>query len=349
MQVEGIYLAAVGAFVPEVLSIRSAVQRGLVDEDTAVRSGIRGVAVAGDMPPAEMARRAAAEAIKDSGLGAADIGLLLYVGVWHQGPDSWGPQYFLQRELLDDDLLAVELKQGCNGLFSALELAVPYVNASAEGQAALIVSSDNFGTPMMNRWQLGDGLAYLGDGASAVVVGRSPGPVELLSLCSASFSEMEQAHRCGVPLFPPGATTGTPVDFRARAEAFRNKADSGGWWMRFLLGHNARIAECADRALQQARVERKDVKYVLTHCMPRQSAVSYLRLLGFPLERSAWEFSRTVGHLGASDHFVALRHLLTAGSLEVGDYVLLSGYSPGLTYKAAVLRIAGHFNETTME
>jgi clorobiocin biosynthesis protein CloN2 len=346
----GVYLAGIGAHVPDAVSIHSAVEQGLVDGAVAARSGLSSVAVAGDMPPAEMAVLAATEAIKDSGLSGGDIGLLLYAGVWHQGPDGWGPQYLVQRQLLGDDLLAVEVRQGCNGFFSALELAVPYINASADGRAALIVSSDNFGTPLMNRWQLGDGLAYLGDGASAVVLSRTPGPVELLSLRSASYSEMEQAHRSGVPSFPPGATIGTTVDFRARAESFRDAAISGGWWIRFLEGHNARITQCADRALEEAGVARKDIKYVLTHGMPRQSAVSYLRLLGFSLERSSWEFNRIVGHLGASDHIAALRHLRAEGALEAGDHVLLSGYSPGLTYKSAVLRVNdGSFGSRTME
>lgn len=349
-RVEGVHLAGIGAFVPDAVSVPSAVRRGLVDEAVAKRSGLSGVAVAGEVSSAEMAVLAARDALKDSAVGGDGIGLLLYTGVWHQGPDGWGPQHYVQRELLGDDLLAVEVKQGCNGFFSALELAVPYLASRGDDRAALIVSSDNFGTPLMNRWQLGDGLAYLGDGASAVVLSRSPGRVELRSLCSASFSEMEHAHRSGVPLFPPGATAGTAVDFRARSEAFRDAAISGGWWIRFLEGHNARITHCADRALEDAGVERKDIKYVLTHGMPRQSAVSYLRLLGLPLERSSWEFNRTVGHLGASDHFAALNHLLTEGALEDGDHVLLSGYAPGLTYKTAVLRIHGSsIGDGTME
>lgn len=345
-RVEGVYLAGVGAFVPDVVDVRSAVDRGLVDKETAARSGISGVAVAGDLPSTEIAVRAAAEAIKNSGLGGDDIRLLLYAGVWHQGPDGWGPQYFVQRELLGDDVLSVEIRQGCNGFFAALELAVPYLGASPENTAALIVASDNFGTPLIDRWQLGDGLAYLGDGASAVAVTRSPGQVELRSLCSASYPEMEGAHRSGLPLFPPGVTVGTAVDFRSCAESFRSAAISGGWWMRFLAGHNARITQCADRALKEAGVERSDIKYVLTHGMPRQSAISYLRLLDFPFERSTWEFNRTIGHLGASDHFVALYHLLAEGALAAGDHVLLSGYSPGLTYKSAVLRVTGRASAT---
>ncbi len=339
MRADGIYLASVGACVPDPFPLDSAVRAGLVDRETADRSGILGVAVAGEMSAPELAVRAGAEALKDSGLARADIALLLYAGVWHQGPDGWGPQYYVQRELLDDDVLAVELKQGCNGFFSALELAVPFVRAAPVGHGALVVASDNFNTPLMNRWQLGDGLAYLGDAAAAVVVGQAPGPIELRSLCSRSFAEMESAHRSGVPLFPPGATTGTEMDFRLRADSFRDRADAGGWWMRFLMGHNARIADCADQALDEAGLEREDISFVLTHCMPRQSAVSYLRLLGFPLERSTWEFSRTVGHLGASDHIVALRHLLVSGAVAPGDHLLLSGYSPGLTYKSAVLRV----------
>ncbi|MGA8117478.1 MAG: ketoacyl-ACP synthase III family protein [Actinocatenispora sp.] len=338
MRTQGTYLAGIGVFLSETHSIESVVRRGLVPADTAESCGISGVAVAGQLSAPEMALRASTRALTDSGLSAEDIGLLLYTGVWHQGPDGWHPQYYLQRHLLGDDLLAVELRHGCNGIFSAMELAVPYL-ATSNARAALLTASDNFGTPLINRWDLGDGLAFLGDAASAVVLSTSPGFAELLSLCTDTFSEMEQAHRSGEPLFPPGATTGTPLSFGARAASFQETATEEGDWVRLLLGHQKRNLECVGRALDEAGVAAGDIKYVLTHSMPRQAASSYLKILGFSLDRSTWEFSRTVGHLGASDHLAALHHLLATGRVEAGDTLLLCGFSPGVTYKAAVVRI----------
>ncbi|MFJ9412542.1 ketoacyl-ACP synthase III family protein [Streptomyces sp. NPDC101227] len=328
-------------FLPTAQSIESAVEQGLVPAGTAADYDLSGVAVAGRIAAPEMALAAAQEALKGSGVSAEDIGLLLYTGVWHQGPDGWGPQAYLQRHLLGDDLLAIEVRNGCNGTFSALELAAGYLKAFPEIPAALVTASDNFGTRLIDRWNPGDGVSYLGDGASAVVVSTAPGFAELTSLCSATFSEMEEAHRGGEPLFPPNATTATALDYGARGAAFQRKAEGDGSWVRLLLGHQRHNVECTERALEEAGVTAGDIRLVLIHGMPRRAAASYLKILGFSLEQSTWDFSRTVGHLGASDHMAALHHLLATHRLEAGDHVLLCGFSPGVTYKAAVVRILG--------
>ncbi|WP_305787999.1 ketoacyl-ACP synthase III family protein [Symbioplanes lichenis] len=349
MRTRGIHLAGVGVFLPPVQSTASAVERGLVPAETAAEYGLSGVTVAGRIPAPEMALAAAKEALEAGGTNAEDIGLLLYTGVWHQGPDGWGPQAYLQRHLLGDDLLAVEVRNGCNGVFSALELAAAYLTSVPEIRAALVTASDNFGTALLDRWRPGDGVSYLGDGAGAVVVTTGPGFAELRSICSATFSEMEEAHRCGVPLFPPGATAGAALDYGARGAAFQRKAEGDGSWVRLLLSHQRHNVACTERALAEAEVTAGDIDHVLIHGMPRQAAVSYLKVLGFSLPQSTWEFSRTIGHLGAGDHLVALHHLVSTGRLRAGDQVLLCGFSPGVTYKAAVLRILGTEPATTRE
>lgn len=341
MRTHGTFLTGIGVFLPTAHSIESAVEQGLVTQAAAENSGISGVAVAGRLSSPEMALSAAERALKSSGLSAEDIGLLLYAGVWHHGPDGWGPQYYLQRNLLGDDLLAVELRHGCNGAFSALELAVPYLKAVPQIRGALIAASDNFGTPLINRWTPGDGLSYLGDAASAVVLSTSAGFAELLSVCTATYSQMEEAHRSGEPLFPPGVTTGTTLDFGARSERFQRQAIEGGDWIRLLLGHQRRSVECTKQALAEADVAAGNIAHVLIHSMPRQAAASYLKILGFGLDQSTWDFGRTVGHLGASDHLAALHHLLSTNRVTAGDHLLLCGFSPGVTYKAAVIRIVG--------
>lgn len=339
MRTRGTYLAGIGVFLPEVLSIEAAAEQGFVPKDAAESRGIASVAIAGRLSSPEMALIAAEEALKSSGLSAEDIGLLLYTGVWHHGPDGWGPQYYLQRHLLGDDVLAVEIRHGCNATFSAMELAVPYLRASPHIRGVLIAASDNFGSPLINRWNPGDGLSDLGDGASAVVLSTSLGFAELLSVCTATFSEMEEAHRAGESLFPPGVTTGTTLDFGARSECFQRKAIEDGRWVRLLLDHQKHNLECTERALQDADLEAREIKHVLIHSMPRQAASSYLKILGFSLDQSTWDFARTVGHLGAGDHLAALHHLLSTSRVNPGDNLLLCGFSPGVTYKAAVIRV----------
>ncbi|MEV4107758.1 3-oxoacyl-[acyl-carrier-protein] synthase III C-terminal domain-containing protein [Nonomuraea sp. NPDC049695] len=61
--------------------------------------------------------------------------------------------------------------------------------------------------------------------------------------------------------------------------------------------------------------------------------------LGLTLADTTWDYGAGIGHLGVSDQFVALDHLLATGALAPGDYVLLIGVGAGKTLACAVLRI----------
>jgi clorobiocin biosynthesis protein CloN2 len=339
VRVRDIYFGGIGRYLPAVETVESAVARGLYPAAEVASQGFSGATVAGDMPAPEMALRAAQDALKNGGVSPDDLAALLYAGVWHQGPDGWGPQYYLQRHLVGDDLLAVEIRHGCNGTFSGIELAIGVLRAEPERKAALVTASDNFGTPLFRRWAPGAGFTVMGDGASAVVLTKDRGFAQLRSICSATYSDMEEAHRAGEPLFPPGATVGRVLDFMPRYEAFRKKAIAEGIGTEMMIRHQQRSMECANRALAEAEVKIDDIRRVIVHNIAKEEARAYLSVLGFPLRQSTWDYGSGIGHLGASDHLISLHHLLATGQLSPGDHVLLAGFSPGVTYKSAVVQI----------
>jgi clorobiocin biosynthesis protein CloN2 len=340
MRVRDVYFGGIGTYLPEnVESVESAVARGLFPADEVEARGFTGATVAGDTPAPEMALRAARDALKNGGVSPEDLATLLYTGTWHQGPDGWGPQYYLQRHLVGDDLLAVQVWHACNGTFSAIELAIGVLRAEPGRQAALITASDNFGTPLSQRWSPGAHSTVLGDAASAVVLTKDEGFAQLLSICSATYSEMEEAYRAGEPMFPPGVTEGRTLDFKKRNNAFVAKAIAAGNGPQMLIKHQQVSIECANRALDEAEIEIDDIKRVITHNWAKEETTAYLGVLGFGLEQSTWRYGSGMGHTGASDHLISLHHLLATDQLSPGDHVLLAGILPGATYKAAVIKI----------
>src|SRR5262249_30794077 len=106
-----------------------------------------------------------------------------------------------------------------------------------------------------------------------------------------------------------------------------------------IIRNRQRSVGCVNRALAEAGVKAADIARVIVHNLSREEIKAYLGVLGFPLARSTWDFGRGVGHVGASDHVISLDHLLATGQLVPGDRVLLCGFSPGVTYKAAVVEI----------
>src|SRR5258708_38373340 len=150
---------------------------------------------------------------------------------------------------------------------------------------------------------------------------------------------MEGAHREGERLFPPPVTEGRYMDLGTRAAKCQARAMRQGRWMSYLMGHRNRGIGVVEEALADAGADRRDISRVLIHSMPEPTATTYLESLGYALDQSSWSFAETLGHVGASDHVLALHHLLATGQLAPADRVLLTGFSPGVAYKAMVLEI----------
>ncbi|MEV0804802.1 ketoacyl-ACP synthase III family protein [Micromonospora sp. NPDC050200] len=338
-----ISISGIGVFLPEVVSVEHAVEQGWYSADEVELHELAGAAVAGELPAPEMALRAAQDALKRAGQRPEDVDLLLYADSWHQGPDGWQPQYYLQRHLLGGDLLAVEVRHGCNGMFSALQLAAGYLGGDAaragRPRVALLVAADNFGTPLMDRWTMGPGY-IAGDAASAVVVTTGPGIARLLSVRSLTVPEAEEMHRAGQPLFPPGVTVGRGLNFGDRNAEFRRRvmAEAGG--TAALLQIHLRTLRLVDDTLADAGIGIDDVTRVAYMNYSREIVEQRcMAALNLPMSMSTWDFGRTVGHLGASDQIVSLEHLLSTGALKPGDHLLMLGVGPGVTLSCALVRI----------
>ncbi|RZQ60926.1 ketoacyl-ACP synthase III family protein [Amycolatopsis suaedae] len=336
MRTPDLYFGGIGSFLPPSVPVGQAVADGRYPAEEAEAHGYAGAAVAGDRPAPEMALEAAHTAVKRAGQQPGELDLLLYTNTWHQGPDGWPPQAYLQRHLTGGTVPAMEVRQGCNGMFGALELAASYLRADPARQAALLVAADNYGTPLIDRWRLGFGLV-VGDAAAAVVLTTRPGFARLLSVCSVTAPEGEDLHRSGEPLFPPSATVGRTQDFGARLDHYRANPPEGA---RVLMRMPDYTLDVARQAAGEAGIELEDLARV-AYVNHSREVVEYrcMELLGLPMSKSTWEFGRTIGHCGAADQILALEHLVTTGQLAPGDHVLMLGQAPGVLLSAAVVRI----------
>jgi 3-oxoacyl-[acyl-carrier-protein] synthase-3/clorobiocin biosynthesis protein CloN2 len=339
MRTADIFISSLGVYLPESVTVEQAVADGRYPAEEAAAHQLAGAAVAGEISSPEMALLAAETAFKRCGLPPNETDLLLYVDSWHQGPDGWQPQYYLQRYLLGGDVLSVEMRHGCNGAFSALELAAGYLIGDQDKTSALVVTTDNFGTPMVDRWRMGPGYV-LGDAACATLLTTEPGFARLCSIGSIAVPEAEAVHRSGEPLFPPGPTAGRPLDFAARTADFNRRAMADGSGTGVWLTVHHRMMDVVQEVLAEAEIGLDDVTRVAFMNYSREIVEHRcMSALGLPMEKSTWDFGRTVGHLAASDQLVSLDHLLSAGDLRPGDHYLMIGVGPGITVSAAVIEI----------
>lgn len=335
MRIDHLHLAAIGVHLPDRISGAKAVELGLYDEDDLLDSGLDGALVAGDMPAVDLAVSAATEALKRAGLAPAAVDLLVHSSVFRQGPQMWAPSGYILRELGCPGTPALEIRQGCNGLIRAMEVAAGQFALDPRRSGALLTAADNFTASEFDRWRGGGPGYVVGDGAAAVVLDRDSGFAQVRSISTATVPELEAMHRGQEPLHT--ADGGRRIDMTTRALSFLH-ADGA------VPGLEQKAVqvqlEVVVQALEEAEVSARDLAKVLfTHCAGYMVDQWLMRPLGLPLSRSSWSFGRTVGHLGASDHIVALNHLLEQGQLAPGDHVLMAGGAPGYSASALVLTI----------
>jgi 3-oxoacyl-[acyl-carrier-protein] synthase III len=334
-----LYVAGLGVYLPATVSTASAVEDGRYPADERELAGWESVAVAGDLAAPDMAVVAARQALSQCPSAATEVALFLYATTFHQGPDGWTPQHYVQRETTGGDQPAFEVRQGCNGLVGALELAACYLQADDSRTAAMIAAADNYGAPLVDRWRSITNVV-LGDAATAVMLSTRGGFVRVLSIVGGSAPELEFLHRGDEPLYPPGATVNTVVDLRGRAAQFgtggspRQVPDGG------LIGNLT--AKVVKRALADADVDVSSIRRV-THV--HWGHERYLRRtlvpLGLTVEQGMLDFGRRVGHLGPSDQFAGLHHLLDTAAVGAGDLVMMIGVGPGLSVACAIVEVLG--------
>jgi 3-oxoacyl-[acyl-carrier-protein] synthase III len=339
MRTADMFIKGVGVYVPPTVSVEWAVEQGLYPEETAKAQGLLSAAVAGDVPAPEMALRAAQEAVKRCGQSPTDLDLLLCPATWYQGPEGWLPHSYLQDKLTGGDVLAMEIRQGCGGMIGGMELAASYLRAEPERRTAMLVASDNYGTPLMDRWNAGGYI--LGDAASALIMSKEPGFAQLLSVASATVPGFDvDMEYTAEPLFPPGILVGRGANYKIRQQnLFASKGGKKAAAARMLKVHQ-KTAELVERVLSEAGITTADVKRVAIQNVAREIVDKRgMLVMGIDYEKSTWEYGRTIGHCGASDQILSFDQLLVTRELVAGDYLLIYGSGPGITISFAVVKI----------
>lgn len=334
MRYENLYLSGLGSYLPDQVTLQQAVDSGACDPKQ-LETGWIGARVAGDMSAPEMAVEAAIIALKRSGHSADDFAVLMHLAVSHQGPDAWTPQHYILRNTLNTEVPAIGLRQGCDGMLAAMQLAADYINAQPDRSAALVTSADNFGHPLVDRFRAHHGLV-LGDAGTAVVLSKREGFAKVLAIRLTSAPQLEEMSRGDEPLFPPGCTVGTDLNLERRAASYQGSLTP----MDAATIASEVQARTVAATLEEAGLTIGDITRVVHPAAGDENYLQhFLRPLGLEASHGTLEFGRQSGHLGASDLLAELNHLVEQREVKAGDHVMMFGVGSGMGLSCAVVEI----------
>lgn len=235
----------------------------------------------------------------------------------------WNPATALQAELGLPGALPLALRQGCDGLLVAFDLAVRQLQANP-GQRALLVGSDRFAGTGFCRVTSDYGIVY-GDGAAAVVLGQGPGLARVVAVHTVTDPGLASLHH------NPG-----PDAFDVRAAKRQFLAEHG----QHRLRNATRAALMALKQQMVGHLRPQALRHVLVPHLGRDLLRdNYFSVFEGAEPLCPVDLGLSLGHLGTTDQLVALHHLMASGAAKPGEQVLLIGAGAGFSWTAALLEL----------
>ncbi|WP_074012726.1 beta-ketoacyl-ACP synthase III [Candidatus Sodalis sp. SoCistrobi] len=287
------------------------------DEWIVTRTGIRERRIArADETVSSMGREAAEHALTMAGIAAEHVGMIIVATTSssHAFPSS---ACQIQRDLGINDCIAFDLAAACAGFAYALSVADNYIKNGAVDYA-LVVGSDTL-SHTLDPEDRGT-LILFGDGAGAVVLGRSAEP-GIIS------THLHADGRYGDLLTLP----------------YHNRLDPAASAYLTMSGNEVfkvavtELAHIVDETLSANGLDRSELDWLVPHQANLRIITATAKRLGMGMEKVVVTLDRH-GNTSAASVPLALDEAVRDGRIQPGHLVLLEAFGGGFTWGSALLR-----------
>ncbi len=327
MNVRGSVIAGLGSYVPERVLTNADLEKivDTTDEWIVTHTGMKERRViAEDQNTSDLAVEASKVALRDAGLAAEDLELIIVGTVT---PDTVFPS---ASAILEDKLGAkraasFDLVTGCTGFVDGIITGSQYVMTGGYDNV-LVVAAEAL--TRVTNWEDRSTCVLFGDGAGAVVLQPDEAGKGLLGYA------MDTQGFAGEALTIPSSGSAWPPDEKAIAEHATKIYMNGHEIFRMAVRG---IPHIAGLAMSKAGVTSEDIDWVVMHQANQ-------RILDAAADRLGIERARVVsniqkyGNTSAASMALAFDEIYRDGSLQTGDLVLLVGFGAGFCLSGAVVR-----------
>ncbi|MBI5814055.1 MAG: ketoacyl-ACP synthase III [Nitrospinae bacterium] len=293
------------------------------DEWIVTRTGIKERRIAEEgMTASKLAVPAVLEAIRNGGIAAEDIDLIICAT---STPDMTYPSTacFIQSEIGAGDCPAFDISAACSGFVYGLTIADKFIKTGSARNAIVIGSELN---SRLVDWDDRSTCVLFGDGAAAVVLSASDGQsgiMESMIFADGSYSDMLTAGHGSANPAKSGADPKSHCIKMKGNQLFKVAVKS--------------MADVAGELLKRNGLTADDVKLVIPH----QANVRIINAVAKAMGVSDGKIYVNVhryGNTSAATIPIAMYEAWAEGRLKKGDIALLVAFGGGLTWGATLLR-----------
>ena len=305
-------IIGVGKYVPEKIVTNFDLEKKIdtSDEWIRTRTGIEERRIAADdQNTSDLAYLAAKDAIKNAGISADEIGLILVATVT---PDQSFPSVAcqLQEKLGAVNAAAMDVAAACAGFIYALSTAKQFIESKAY-KYVLVVGAEKLSK--ITDWSDRNTAVLFGDGACAAVLG-------------------EVSEGRGILAFELGA------DGTGGKHLYLDELDHIAMNGREVFKFAVRqMGESAVSVLEKAGLTKQDVDFLIPH----QANIRIMEASRERLELPEEKLSKRIhkyGNTSSASIGIALKDELDDGKIKEDDILVLVGFGGGLTWGAVVIK-----------
>lgn len=318
-----------GSYLPDKLLTNKDLEKMMdtSDEWITERTGIKARHIAADdQATSDLAVIAAQRALDNANVDVSEIDMILFATVT---PDYLMPNTacMLQQKLGASNCVAMDLSAACSGLIYALSIADQFVKTGNK-QNILVV-----GAEVLTRfidYEDRTTCILFGDGASAVVVGRSEEDQDSDIYSHHLYAEGQ----LGDLLILHGGGSKNPPRQHTIDEKLHYVTMNG----RDIFKNAVRtMGRCAIEAIEHNNMSPEDIDWMVPHQANIRIIEATAKQAKFPMEKVIVEIG-DVGNTSAATVGIALDRAIQKGQIKRGQNVLLAAFGGGLTSGSLLMR-----------
>ena len=319
-------IIGVGEYLPKKVLTNADLEKMVdtSDEWIITRTGIKQRHIAAkEEATSDLAGEAAKEALRDAGVKASDIGLIVVATIT---PDMQFPSTaaILQEIIGAGNAACFDVSAACSGFVYALSVAHHYV-ALGTCRNVLIVGAEKLSS--ITDWTDRNTRVLFGDGAGAAVVSEVKSGGILSTYLGTDGSRVNLLN------LPAGGS---------RMPASKDTVDARLHYLKMQGNELFKIAvnsmtEAAQKVLEQAGLKFTDVDLIIPHQANSRIIMAVAKKLGITEDKIYLNIERC-GNMSSASTATALCEAVKEGRVKRGDIILLDTFGAGLVWGACVLK-----------